>query len=77
MGLLIIAKEKSTGNLLIVLSVGGAFNKPLKSFTFLLWFYASALDTGHQLLFINQYISLRCLTPLLAGISLYILEAHL
>ena len=55
MGLLIIVKERSTGNLLIVLSVAGAFNKLLKSFTFLLWFYATALDTGHQLIFINQY----------------------
>lgn len=55
MGLLIIVKDRSTGNLLIVLSVAGAFNKLLKSFTFLLWFYATALDTGHQLIFINQY----------------------
>ena len=48
-------KRENIGNLLIVLSVAGAFNKPLKSFTFFLWFYATALDMGHQLIFINRY----------------------
>lgn len=55
MGLLVITKERSVANLLVVLSVAGAFNKPLKLFTCFLWFYATALDTGHQLIFINRY----------------------
>ena len=58
-------KRENIGNLLIVLSVAGAFNKPLKSFTFYLWFYATVLDTGHQLIFINRMnVSLRCLRTL-------------
>ena len=55
MGFLIIAQKGSIRNLLTIPFVAGAFNTPFKTFTFLLWVYATALDVAQQLIFINPY----------------------